>query len=396
MSKILHIAYVKILKLYKEPGTLLILILLPLIFTYFMGGMGVENTSIPVTFVDNDKSEYSIKIIQAFQENHKYSITIKEEADAIKEVKALKVVAALMIPEGFGKQIRQGIAPTVQVIKSSETTELFSLRNDFRSALFYVDGNIKIADYTVSHIAQNINIEDKRAVIWERAYKNAQSKWFPSPPVSTSIEIANTNEGPQYNPLTHSAIGFSLFFAMFTIVFSIGEILSEKKEGTWQRILVFPVSRSQILAGNLLGTFAIGYFQMLVLVLLGKLIFDVNWGVNLPLILTLIAIFVLCTSCIGLFLSGILKTSAQLFAATPIIIVSTSMLGGVFWPLEIVQSKILLFLSRVTPQYWAISGLEGILNYGHGFHDVLLPFSILLAMSFAYFTAGVKLLQWEK
>ena len=395
MSKIFHIAYIKILKLTKEPGSLLILMILPLIFTYFMGGMGIENTAIPVTFVDHDKSEYSWKIIQAFRENPGYSISVKDETEAREDVKALKVVSAIIIPEGFITQVTQGTSPTVQVIKSNDTMELFSLLNDFRAVLSNVDGNIKIANYTVSQIAQHKDIENSKAVIWERAYKNAQSKWFPSPPVSTFIEIMNTKEGPQYNPLVHSSIGFSLFFAMFTITFSIGEILLEKKQGTWQRVMIFPVSRGQILAGNLLGTFAVGYFQMLVMVLLGRLLFHVNWGANLPLVLILIALFVLCVSCAGLFLSSILKTSAQLFAATPIIIVSTSMLGGVFWPLEIVQSKILLYLSRFMPQYWLISSLEGIINYGKGLQDVIFPMIILIVMSIVYFSAGLKLLRWE-
>lgn len=101
--------------------------------------------------------------------------------------------------------------------------------------------------------------------------------------------------------------------------------------------------------------------------------------------------FVFAVTSLGLFLSGIVKTHSQLAAVTPLILTSTAMLGGCMWPLEIVKSKTLLALANVTPQKWAMQGMEGIACYGQGFEAAVIPTLVLLGMGLIYFTAGVRL-----
>jgi len=61
------------------------------------------------------------------------------------------------------------------------------------------------------------------------------------------------------------------------------------------------------------------------------------------------------------------------------------MLGGCFWPLEIIDSKVMLMIANITPQKWAVSSIQKIVVYGYGF-------TVLMAMGIIYTLMGTFLL----
>jgi ABC-2 type transport system permease protein len=69
------------------------------------------------------------------------------------------------------------------------------------------------------------------------------------------------------------------------------------------------------------------------------------------------------------------------------------MLGGCMWPLEIVNNKVLLFLAELTPQKWAIQGMEEIAAKGMGFEATIIPSIVLFAMGIVFFGIGVKMVK---
>ena len=58
------------------------------------------------------------------------------------------------------------------------------------------------------------------------------------------------------------------------------------------------------------------------------------------------------------------------------------------WPLEIVNNKALLLLAELTPQKWAMQGIESIASKGLGFEAAILPSIVLTIMGIAFFTIG--------
>jgi ABC-2 type transport system permease protein len=115
--------------------------------------------------------------------------------------------------------------------------------------------------------------------------------------------------------------------------------------------------------------------------LAGKYLLGVDWGNSMPGVLMVAAAFVFTVTSMGLLLSGVVKTHAQLSSITPVVLTSTSMLGGCAWPLEIVNNKLLLLLAELTPQKWAIQGMENIASKGMGFEAAVFPTLVLLAIS---------------
>ena len=145
----------------------------------------------------------------------------------------------------------------------------------------------------------------------------------------------------------------------------------------------------------MLVAYLTGAIQIGVLILGGKYLFGIDWGNSLLGVLLVAGAFVFTVTSMGLMLAGLVKTHAQLASITPVILTSTSMLGGCMWPLEIVNNKVLLFLAELTPQKWAMQGIESIASKGMGLEAAIFPTLILLGMGVAFFAVGIKVMKFE-
>src|SRR5699024_9773383 len=102
-------------------------------------------------------------------------------------------------------------------------------------------------------------------------------------------------------------------------------------------------------AANFLFSFLIGYFQISIIFFIFRFGLGVEFYGSFVYALLIIIPYVLAIVALAIFLTGIVKTVQQYNALIPIISLSMAMLGGAFWPLEIVESKFMLGLSKVVP-----------------------------------------------
>jgi ABC-2 type transport system permease protein len=160
-------------------------------------------------------------------------------------------------------------------------------------------------------------------------------------------------------------------------------------------MMITPVSKASILGGSMIVTYLAGAIQLGILVLAGKYLLGIDWGGSIAGIMLVVTAFIFSITALGLLLSGLVKTRAQLSVTTPVLLTSTSMLGGCMWPLDIVNNKILLFLAELTPQKWAIQGMEDIAARGMGFGAAVVPALVLAAMGLIFFAGGVRLMKYE-
>ncbi|MTI47516.1 MAG: ABC transporter permease [Firmicutes bacterium] len=389
----LSIIMLRLQRLKVEYYVFLVMTLMSLIFTFIFGATQNQDYTPTILVVDEDNSDYSKKVFSELQDNNAFKYSISEYDDAVKNVQDDKAAAALVINKGLQENIENNQKPVLGIIKTKENIDTMTLENIISSITSKMVGNIRIASITADFINQEKNIDHNK--IFNEAYNKAVETWKYKKPIEISSTRLVEGNGTGYDNLTHSIIGFALFFSMYTIVFAIGEILNEKKYNTWNRILVSPISKNAILGGNLIVSFLVGFVQVGILFIAGKYLFGLNLGSNLLGVIIVLIAFVFTITSMGLFLSGLVKTHSQLAALTPVILTSTSMLGGCMWPLDIVENKIILALSNITPQKWAIEGIESIAMYGKGINGVIIPTLVLLGMGLLFFSTGVKLVKSE-
>lgn len=347
-----------------------------------------------IMIVDEDKSNYSEMLVDELKTNNSFNFVVTDMDEASKKVQEGNVSVAMVVYNGFEKNLISGGEVSLGFIKIKDDTMILTLQQSVTSIASKMAGAVKIADITADYISSQNNLTDAETVR-AKTYESVMDSWKFKNPMKVTSTIAHTKNQSGYDGMKHTMIGFTLFFSMYTMVFSIGTILSDKQYKTWERMLISPVSKSSILGGSMVVAYLAGVVQMGVLILCGNYLLGVDWGNSMSGVLMVAAAFIFAVTSLGLMMSGFVKTQAQLGAIVPVVLTSTSMLGGCMWPLDIVNNKALLFLAELTPQKWAMQGIEGIASKGMGFEAAVLPTVVLMGMGAVFFTAGVKVLKTE-
>jgi ABC-2 type transport system permease protein len=104
--------------------------------------------------------------------------------------------------------------------------------------------------------------------------------------------------------------GMTIFYAFFTGTSTAQSIIREDEDGTLPRLFTTPTTQTTILGGKFLAVGLTVVVQMTVLLILGRLIFGIQWGSLLPLVLVTLST-VMAAATFGIFMMSLLKTSKQ-------------------------------------------------------------------------------------
>jgi len=383
----------RLLRLRDEFWIYVILMLMAFGFTAIFG-VSFNDYKPTVLVVDESRSEYSQTLTDELKESQTFVFIEAGRADAITQVREGKVLAAVLIRDSFEASVNGGDSIPLGIMKVKDDTLLLTLEQYLSSVASKMTGAFKVAEITADYIRLHQPSVDQKGVR-ENAFYGVMEAWKYKNPLAVSTATVNNSTDSGYDNLKHSMIGFSLFFSMYTMVFGVGTILYDRQYRTWERMMITPVSKASVLGGSMVVTYLVGFLQLGILVIAGKYLLGIDWGRSIAGILLIVAAFVFAITALGLLLSGVVKTHAQLASVTPVLLTSTSMLGGCMWPLEIVNNRVLLFLAELTPQKWAVQGMEDIAAGGLGFEAAVIPALVLAGMGLIFFVAGVRLTRFS-
>lgn len=209
------------------------------------------------------------------------------------------------------------------------------------------------------------------------------------------LSVASFSDEDQwvYDPGLQSLFGFALFFSIYTVAFNVVEILREKQLGIWDRLILSSTSKIEMYVGNLLYSFFIGYIQIALIFIIFKYGAGVDFYGSFGKTLILIIPYLFSIVALSIFLTGIVKTIGQFNALVPLISVSFAMLGGAYWPIEIITSDTLLTISKAIPITYGMVLLKGATISGLSYSELLFPISILILMSVVLMGIGIRLME---
>ena len=179
--------------------------------------------------------------------------------------------------------------------------------------------------------------------------------------------------------------GMLVFFVFFTGANSAQSILREDEEGTLARLFTTPAPRSAILAGKFVAVGLTLAGQVVVLVSLSALLFQINWGQPATLALVLAGLLVAAAGfgvCLVAFIKG-LRQSGPVIGG---VLAVTGMLGGLFTT-GVTMPAAFERLNLLMPQGWALHGLQLALS-GAPLSAALLTALVLAVYGAALFTIG--------
>jgi ABC-2 type transport system permease protein len=184
----------------------------------------------------------------------------------------------------------------------------------------------------------------------------------------------------------------SLQWAMIgcAAAFALGLVV-ERTRGTYLRLRLAPISRTQILAGKGLACFIASASVCLALMLFGMLVFKVQVA-SFAMLLAAIVAAAICFVGLMMLVSVMGKTENSVAGAGWAIMLVMSMTGGGMVPLMFMPSW-LGTLANFSPIKWSILALEGAIWRGFGWSEMLTPLAILVGVGLLGFGIGVTVLR---
>jgi ABC-2 type transport system permease protein len=229
-------------------------------------------------------------------------------------------------------------------------------------------------------------------------YAYADRIWEPDPPLAVNDVAVTASKtrgaATQAMGFQQYSLGFTLMFMLFMGIGSAGGFIDEREQGTLSRLLTTPASKAELVAGKVLGIFVTVMFEAAVMIGFGAFLFRVPWGDDPLGVIMIITAFALATTGLGVMLSTLLRTRGQVSAATAVFGTSLSMLGGAYWPLDIV-SPAMRTVALMTPTGWAMTGLTNVVVRYQGAGQAVLPSAVLVGMAALFLGVGVARLKLE-
>ena len=176
---------------------------------------------------------------------------------------------------------------------------------------------------------------------------------------------------------------FGVFFIVLTLASSF---LQEKKDGTFQRILVAPLSKTALLIGKLLPYYLVNLIQIALMFSVGVMVFGMKLGYLPALVIVSLALAAAANG-LGLLVAALGKTESQVNSLSVLLAITLSALGGMMVP-TFIMPDLMKALSLFTPHAWALAGYHDIIIRGLGTKEVLTEVAVLLGFaSFFFFIA---------
>ncbi|SOC21112.1 ABC-2 type transport system permease protein [Ureibacillus xyleni] len=362
----INILKTKLILLKREPLSFIVITIIICLFAYILG-LG-QQAKLPIAVYSNLDKNLTETMLQELKKMPDVEYQLYDEEEALKLVEEGDVELAVHLQ-----------ASSFELISSPNFLNAPLFQNEISTIYREVMQNETIV--TAYPVEQQKNIQS----ILNEVESNA----------SFNVEYTNfSNDGDFiYDSKLHSLFGFTLFMVIYTIANGVNHLVMERRNHIWSRLTVSSIGKTQIYIANLAYSFLLGYLQV-VLVLS---IFHFGVGVDFygGFFKTLIAIipYLFCIVALTIFVASIAETPGKFNAFIVVLAVPFAMLGGAYWPIEIVTSKVILTLSYISPITYGMQILNGVTIHGATINELFQPLGMLLLMAVILMGIGINVLE---
>jgi ABC-2 type transport system permease protein len=317
---------------------------MPVVLLFLFGyGLSFDLDRIPIAVEDRDRTESSRALVDALTASGELEEVARAGAG---EAEALfrrgEALAALVVPEGYGRDLSARRAARIQLL---------------------VDGaDTVVANQVLSKADALVRAEARRLLGPDLSRR--------PPPVQVQVFTL-------YNPEGRSALylvpGLAVYLLAITAVLLTAlTIAGEWERGSMEQLFASPVGRLEIVLGKLLPYLVLGILELQLVVAFGAVAFDLPIRGSGPLLFAFGVLFLVGMLGQGLLVSVVAKNQLVATQAGALsALLPSLLLSGMVFPIENMPS-VLQALSRIVPARYLVHALRGVLLKGNGL-DVLWP-----------------------
>jgi ABC-2 type transport system permease protein len=199
---------------------------------------------------------------------------------------------------------------------------------------------------------------------------------------------------PWYNPDLRSSTYIvpgiiGVLLSMTLVLITSMAIVRERERGTLEQLVVTPIGRTSIMLGKLAPFLLIGYIQITVVLVLGRLIFHVPIRGSVLGLYALSLPFMVASLGVGLFLSTLARTQAQAVQLGFFYLMPNILLSGFMFP-RIAMPLPAQWIGTLLPLTYYLDVLRGVLIKGVPLHQLLREGGILSLFSVGLIVLSVR------
>lgn len=408
MMKVLHIAWKDMIVTFRDRAALILMLAAPFVLTLGLGFVTGRFSSgsgdlsgvrdIPVVVVNLDEGPLGMALASALTSDELADLLEPRQADDVAsarlDVEADRAAAAVVIPAGFSADILQpeagGADPAVSIellTSPARPTTAAIVRSIVEGFLSQVETGRIGGEVAVTQLLASGRLAPQEA---PEAGRQIGSRLASEVPALITVRSVSgpSEEQARFDPLAYLAPGMALLFLMYTVSLGGSSLLAEEREGTLQRLRTTPTQSAQVLGGKLLGVYLTGVAQIVILISASALLFRIDWGQPLDVLILVLAIVAGATGW-GALLAAVARTPSQASSLGMALMLAFGILGGSFFggaelpfPLDLV--------SKVTPNAWGQGGFTT-LALGGTLRGLLPNIAGLLIMGAILFSIAVVL-----
>ena len=295
-----------------------------------------EVRHLPTVLLDESRTSESRRLVDVLRNSGSFDIVerVESRAAVADRIESGRASAAVIVPPDYLRQLKRGRGAEVQII-------------------------VDAADPLASSAALSGATQAGQA----RAAQLARAAGAPGAAVQVRVR-------PWYNPGLRSAVYIvpgiiGVLLSLTLVLITSMSIVRERERGTLEQLIVTPIDKTSLMLGKILPFLLIGYVQITVILLLGRLLFRVPLLGSLPLLYLMSLPFIVASLGLGLLMSTMVRSQVQAMQLSFMFLLPNILLSGFMFPRQ-AMPPLAQWIGAALPLTYFLTVLRGVLLKGIG------------------------------
>jgi ABC-2 type transport system permease protein len=400
MRKLTAIAWKDALVRFSSRSELLFFLVLPLVFTFLIGG-GLSGsqpagTRLTVLLADEDRSDLSAELVTVLGASAAVELVPAERAAAEAQLAGEAATALLAIPAGFAADLRAGQAVALEVRSLPNDPNVMAVEAAINAAASQVGRALSVANASVAAAEQRqpFASQAERAAYFEESLAAARDQFAAAPARLTIARPAEAPASEGFNMAAQASAGQLITWVFIPLLGTSSLFTYERSHGTLRRLLTTPSRKATFLLGTIGGQLTLALAQMVLLVGFGVYVMGLDWGSSPAGLAVMLVAFGLAAVALGTMLGTFIKSESQGNGLSIMLGMVMSLLGGCWYPSEFFPEAAQV-AARALPTAWAMQGLTDLVMRGQDLPAILSEAGVLVGFAAVFFAVGVWRFRYE-
>ena len=345
----------------RDPRTILILLLMPIIQIVLFGfALSTDIKNVKVAILDNSKDGITTKMIEKLSSSAYFNITkmVSSEREIEELMQSGRAGIVVVFGDNFEEAVIHEGRGRIEVVMDGTDP------NTAASTLNYISSIMSSAAAEIPGLSQNSVV------------------------INSGIRML-------FNPQMKSAYNFvpgvmGLILLLICTLMTSVSIVREKETGTMEVLLVSPMKPIYIILSKAVPYFVISMVNLTTILLLSRFLLGIPIEGSAFWLITISLIYIFVALSIGLLVSTIAETQvAAMLISGMVFMMPVILLSGMIFPISNMPD-ILQWISQIIPAKWYIASVRKIMIEGLPINAVLQEVGILIFMGAVVLMISLK------